>query len=69
MLLRPRGRRNPHKWLGDISDASEANIAVLDWQNEHWEPIGADEQWPVIAVDTAHADLGELVGRIRALKR
>ena len=50
------------------ADASEANIAVLDWQNEHWEPIGADEQWPVIAVDTAHAELGELVGRIRALK-
>jgi aminoglycoside phosphotransferase family enzyme/predicted kinase len=48
-------------------DASEADVAVLDWQKEHWEPVGADEQWAVIPADTGQVDLEELTQRIRAL--
>jgi uncharacterized protein len=68
--------RAPHEVLmsriveryAQAADASEADVAVLDWQKEHWEPIGTDEQWAVIAVETAHAELSELLGRIGALK-
>jgi aminoglycoside phosphotransferase family enzyme/predicted kinase len=49
-------------------DASEADVAVLDWQKEHWEPVGADEQWAVIPADTGRVDLEELTQQIRALQ-
>jgi aminoglycoside phosphotransferase family enzyme/predicted kinase len=49
-------------------DASEADVAVLDWQKEHWEPVGADEQWTVIPADTRQVDLEELTQRIRSLQ-
>ena len=45
-------------------DASEADVAVLDWQTKHWEPAAADEQWAVITVETAHVDLDDLTRRI-----
>jgi predicted kinase len=50
------------------SDASEADVSVLGWQKEHWEPVGADEQWAVIPAETAHVDMQELSGRIEALR-
>jgi uncharacterized protein len=50
------------------SDASEADVSVLDWQKEHWEPVGADEQWAVICAETASVDLEEMRGRIEALR-
>jgi uncharacterized protein len=49
-------------------DASEADVRVLDWQKEHWEPVGPDEQWPVVAVETAQVDVSDLVSRIAALQ-
>jgi uncharacterized protein len=49
-------------------DASEADIAVLDWQKEHWEPIGSEEGWFLVELDTGHADLDDLVKRIAALR-
>jgi aminoglycoside phosphotransferase family enzyme/predicted kinase len=48
-------------------DPSEADVSVLDWQKEHWEPVGADEQWAVIDAQTGQVDLEELVQRIRTL--
>jgi len=48
-------------------DPSEADVSVLDWQKEHWEPIGADEQWSVIPVETGEVDLELLSQRINAL--
>jgi len=66
--------RAPHEVLLDRvvrrqlegCDASEADIAVLDWQKEHWEPIGSEERWSVLGVDTRQVDPGELVERIAA---
>jgi predicted kinase len=49
-------------------DASEADVAVLDWQKERWEPVETEEQWAVITVETAHVDLEELTRRIAAFK-
>jgi hypothetical protein len=49
-------------------DASEADVAVLDWQTKHWEPVAADEQWAVITVETAHVDLDDLTRRIATFK-
>jgi uncharacterized protein len=49
-------------------DASEADVTVLEWQKEHCDAITADEQWSVIPVDTADADLKDLEQRIIALK-
>jgi aminoglycoside phosphotransferase family enzyme/predicted kinase len=48
-------------------DPSEADVSVLDWQKEHWEPVGADEQWMVIPAETGQTDLEELARRIGAL--
>lgn len=48
-------------------DASEADVNVLEWQKEHWESVGADEQWTVIAVDTADVDVTGLARRIGSL--
>jgi len=48
-------------------DASEADLTVLEWQQEHWEPIAAQEHWTVIAVTTADVDLAELEQHIRSL--
>jgi aminoglycoside phosphotransferase family enzyme/predicted kinase len=48
-------------------DASEAGLEVLEWQEEHFEPIAADEQWAVISVETADVDLANLGRRISAL--
>jgi len=50
-------------------DASEANIAVLDWQAQRWEPVAVDERWALIPVDTARVDLNELKERIAALEQ
>jgi predicted kinase len=49
-------------------DASEADVAVLDWQKERWDLVETDEQWTVITVETAHVDLEELTVRIAAFK-
>lgn len=48
-------------------DASEADVNVLQWQKEHWEPVTPDEQWTVIPVDTAEMDLARLAQRIGSL--
>lgn len=50
------------------TDASEADVSVLDWQKEHWEPVAADEQWAVISAETNVVDLEEMRGRIEALQ-
>ncbi len=50
------------------TDASEADVSVLGWQKEHWEPVGADEQWAVIPAETARLDLEEMCRRIEALR-
>jgi hypothetical protein len=47
-------------------DASEADVAVLDWQKARWEPVKSEEQWTVIPVETEHIDLEELTRRIAA---
>jgi uncharacterized protein len=49
-------------------DASEADVAVLDWQNEHWEPVLADELWLLVSADTTVPDLDDLAQRIRLLQ-
>jgi hypothetical protein len=49
-------------------DASEADVAVLDWQTKNWESIATDEQWTVITVETAHVDLDDLHRRIATFK-
>lgn len=49
-------------------DLSDADVSVLDWQKEHWEPIGADEQWAVIPIQTGEVDLEQLSQRIEALR-
>jgi predicted kinase len=49
------------------NDASEADIAVLDWQIKNWEPIGPDEEWATaISVETVDIDPQDLGQRIRA---
>jgi predicted kinase len=48
-------------------DASEADLAVLEWQEENFESIAAGEQWPVISVETAEVDPASLGRRIAAL--
>lgn len=48
-------------------DASEADVNVLEWQKEHWEPIVAEEQWTVIAVDTADVDVTDLARQIGSM--
>lgn len=50
------------------NDASDADVAILDWQKEHWEPVGADEQWSLLSVDTTQIDLDDLGRRIRLLQ-
>src|SRR5262249_3704702 len=47
-------------------DASEADVTVLNWQKEQWEPVAADEQWALVPVDTTNVDLNNLALRIRA---
>ena len=49
-------------------DASEADVAVLDWQKQRWEPVQTDEQWEVVTVETAHVDLDDLTRRMTAFK-
>jgi len=49
-------------------DASEADVTVLNWQMEYWEPVGADEQWSLLSVDTTHSDLEDLGRRIKVLQ-
>ena len=49
-------------------DPSEADVSVLDWQKEHWEPIGAEEQWSVIPIETGKVDMDQLSQRIKALR-
>jgi aminoglycoside phosphotransferase family enzyme/predicted kinase len=46
-------------------DASEADVSVLNWQREHWEPVAADELWEVMGTDTTSPDLEDLARRIR----
>lgn len=51
------------------SDASEADVGVLDWQEKQWEAVGGDEHWAtVIPVETAHVDLEGMRGRVDALR-
>jgi uncharacterized protein len=45
-------------------DASEADVNVLKWQKEHWEPVMADEQWTVISVATADIDVADLAQQV-----
>jgi len=49
-------------------DASEADVSVLDWQKEHWEPVRDNEEWVVIPAETAHADIEAISDQIRALR-
>jgi aminoglycoside phosphotransferase family enzyme/predicted kinase len=49
------------------NDASDADVSVLDWQKEHWEPVAPDEQWRVIPADTADTDLKDLGRQIGEL--
>jgi uncharacterized protein len=49
------------------TDASDADIPVLSWQEMGWEPIEAQEHFAAIEVETAQADLTELIRRISAL--
>jgi predicted kinase len=66
-LLRARiaGRRE------QAADASEADLAVLDWQTNHEEPIEPGEGFRIIEADTAretvlsevHATLGCVPGK------
>jgi predicted kinase len=49
-----RARIGERQQRGD--DASEAGLAVLDWQLRHREPIQADESLDVIRVSTVEAD-------------
>jgi len=50
-------------------DASEADLAVLQWQAAHWEPVFAEEGFGVIEVDTTKNLTGEsftdLLARVR----
>jgi uncharacterized protein len=49
-------------------DASEADLSVLDWQQALFEPIGADEQIPVVEADTSDTDVvAESVRKIGVL--
>ena len=48
-------------------DASEADAAVLDWQLAHREPVGADEPFRVVRVDTAAE--GALASALRDVRR
>jgi predicted kinase len=43
------------------ADASEADIAVLDWQESHREPITRDEGLTVIDADTTRANIANEV--------
>ena len=49
-------------------DASEADVPVLNWQKEHWEPIEPDELWALMGADTTHRDLDDLARRSRVLQ-
>ena len=59
-----RGRITERQQRGD--DASEAGLAVLDWQLKHREPIAADESLEVIRVSTVEAD--PLAAALRSMK-
>ena len=48
-------------------DESDADISVLQWQEEGWQPIEADEGIAVLEADTTQTDPRELVQRITAL--
>ena len=53
------------------ADASEADLDVLRWQQEHAEPTAADEGFTVLDVDTTAGDpapsLDTLVAKLRAV--
>jgi predicted kinase len=49
-------------------DASEADVAVLEWQRLHCEPVAAEEGWTVIPVNTGDVDLTELSQQVVSLK-
>lgn len=36
------------------NDASDADLAVLSWQQQHWQPLRADEGMTVVVADTTH---------------
>lgn len=50
-------------------DASEADVAVVDWQRQRWEPLAADESWNVVEVDTTATDLEEVLRRVGFSRR
>jgi hypothetical protein len=48
-------------------DASEANLAVLAWQQERFQELRADEGLPIIRADTTEHDVASItVQRVRA---
>jgi uncharacterized protein len=49
-------------------DASEADVKVLTWQKENWEPIAADESGSLMSVDTTNPQLDELARQLRLLQ-
>jgi predicted kinase len=52
------------------TDASEAGLEVLQWQQKHHEPVALEEGLATLEVDTSKDDpqpsLDELVARLRA---
>ena len=52
---------------GSGTDASEADPSVLQWQETHFEPVGAEEGIAVIDADTTRAEIvAEVLARITA---
>jgi uncharacterized protein len=49
-------------------DASEADVKVLTWQKENWEPIAADESGSLMSVDTTNPQLDDLARQLRLLQ-
>jgi uncharacterized protein len=48
-------------------DASEADVTVLNWQKEHWQPVAANEGWSLMSADST-TELDELARRVRLLQ-
>jgi len=50
---------------GGGTDASEADLAVLRWQQAHYDPLGPEEGCAVVEVDTAQdVPIGEVLRRL-----
>jgi predicted kinase len=46
---------------------SEADVTVLNWQKEHWQPVAANEGWSLMSADST-TELDELARRVRLLQ-